>query len=74
MAEYRRDDNYNPQGFEGKITRANPNMVCKTCKFSEKMYNGRKPSTYTAGSCEKYDIKPHDVYFEAKSCPKYKAK
>ena len=49
-------------------------MVCRTCKFAGKMYNGKKPSDYTSGSCEKYETKPTGVYFDGEKCPKYEAK
>ena len=50
---------------------ANPDMMCKTCKFAGAMYNGRKASSFTAGSCEKYEVKPTKVYFDGKKCPEY---
>lgn len=49
----------------------NKNMVCKTCKFSGKLYSGKKVTDYTAGSCEKYDVKPSSVYFNGEKCPRY---
>ena len=50
---------------------ASQDMVCKTCKYSEHIFSGRKSSTYMAGSCEKYDVKPSKVYFDAELCDKY---
>ena len=49
-------------------------MVCRTCKFAGKLWSGKKASDFTAGSCEKYDVKPTNVYFDAEQCPKYEAK
>ena len=59
------------QDSEIAVKKANPKMPCKSCVYSEKMHNGRKPTTYMAGSCEKYEIKPYNVYFEGKPCSKY---
>ena len=53
-------------GFTG----VNKNAVCKTCKFSGKLYSGKSANWY-AGSCEKYSIKPTGVYFDGRKCPKY---
>ena len=67
-----------------KLVGANLNMPCKTCKFAGKKYDGtptrdgkinpKKHPAYSAGSCEKYDVKPSKVYFDAKPCPEYVAK
>ena len=50
------------------------NMACRTCKFAGKMFNGRKTTDYTAGSCEKYETKPTGVYFDNEKCPRYQEK
>ena len=57
----------------------NPDMPCKTCKFSGKQYNGkaitgRSNPAYMSGTCEKYETKPAGVFFKARKCPKYEAK
>ena len=49
-------------------------MVCRTCKFAGKLWSGKNASDFTAGSCEKYEVKPTKVYFDAEKCPKYEAK
>ena len=49
-------------------------MVCRTCKFAGKLWSGKNASDFTAGSCEKYETKPTDVYFDAAKCPKYQEK
>ena len=47
------------------------NIVCKSCKYAEKLWSGKKAADYTAGSCEKYEVKPMGVYFDGEKCPKY---
>lgn len=61
---------------EISISRANNEIPCKTCQFSEKLFSGDKLESedFDAGSCEMYDVKPFDVYFNAKPCPKYHQK
>ena len=73
MSDKKRQEQYDSQIA---VRKANPDMPCKTCRFAGTMYNGRKlkAEDYDAGSCEKYDIKPHDVYFDAKPCSKYMKK
>ena len=63
----------------GRGDSATPNMVCKTCKFSQKRFDGKELTgrlnpKYMAGTCEKYEDKPSKVYFDGEKCPKYEAK
>ena len=72
---------YHESTMPGKTDEPNP-AYCKTCKYSEKKYNGKpfnivnkeKYPNWKAGTCEKYDIKPHNVYFDGAKCPKFEAK
>ena len=56
-------------------------IVCKTCKYAAKRYNGttirlntKNSPYYAAGTCEQYETKPSKVYFDGDKCPKYEAK
>lgn len=87
MAEERgrRDSSYKEwldknDGLEG-YKRTEPDYApkyCKTCKFAHKRFNGTEIRLntkvhpyYSAGTCEKYETKPHNVFFEDAKCPKY---
>ena len=39
-------------------------IACRFCRFATKGY-------LDDGGCKKYDIKPHDVYFENAPCPEF---
>ena len=74
LEEYQKANS--PMGKGGQATQ---DMVCKTCKFSEKRFDGKELTgklrpKYMAGTCEKYDTKPSKVYFDGEKCPKYEAK